>query len=116
MLLYPHSGIQPATGTFGLLGLWGFARYLFYPKGKMSEILDEREMGIIRQAKATAFGVFWVFFIGSSMITWSLHSDGNITVPAYILPLIVLSAGILVVFVLSVTMLVLSRIGIKHAE
>jgi hypothetical protein len=113
-LAYPHIGGQPASAAFALLGLLGFAPYL--PKGKVSETLDERERGISRRAKATAFGVFWAIFIISFMLVWSLNFGGNITVPADFLPLVVLTAGMLFTLAYSITVLALSRIGIKNAE
>jgi hypothetical protein len=115
-LAYSYIGIQAASSCFALLALLAAPPSLFYPKGKMSEILDERERGIARRAKATAFGVFWVIFISSFMLVWSLNFGSNITLPADFLPLVVLFAGILFILTYSITMLVLSRTGIKHAE
>jgi hypothetical protein len=116
MLLYPRIGIHPATGAFGLLGFLGVAPFLFYPKNvKISKILDEREREIARRAKDAAFSIFWIFFISLFLLVTFLHSGDNITVPADFLPLVVLSAWMLVVLVQSIVMLVLSKKGLIHA-
>ncbi len=115
-LAYPHIGVLPAIGCFGLCGLWGLASFLFYPKGKMSAVLDEREKAITRRAWQAGHGIFWLLFVGSFMFAWHFHRGGNIAVSADILPAIVGGAFVLVVLVQSIAMLVLCRMGLRHAE
>ncbi|MDD5705762.1 MAG: hypothetical protein PHR35_07535 [Kiritimatiellae bacterium] len=115
-LARPYVGVLPATGCFGLCGLWGFGPHVFYRKGKMGPSLDERESAIMRRAWQAGHGVFWLLFVSSFMLAWSFHRNGNVTVPAEYLPLMVFAAMILVVLVQSLAMLILCKTGLKNAE
>ena len=106
----PHVGLLPATGCFGLVGFCGLGGR-FYRKSKM----DERELKIQRMAWAWAHGVFWLLFVGVTMITWWRHQGGTITLSANNLPPLLVGGGMItVILVESIAMLVLCRRGVLH--
>lgn len=104
-----------AVACFALCGLWGIGGFLFYPKGKWKEVLDERERAILRYSWMTGHGSFWGLFVAGIMITFGLNRGKILTIRADDLPLLVFGGMIAVTLVQSVAMLVLSRMRLKHA-
>jgi hypothetical protein len=108
-LVAPHVGLLRATACFGLVGFCGLGG-LFYRGSK----LDERESKIRQTAGIWGHGVFWLLFVGGTMLTWGRHQGGTITIPADNLPLLVFGGVTVVVLVESIAMLVLCKRGILH--
>ncbi len=113
-VLVPVLGPRPAIAGMGLCGLWGLGGFLFYPRGRIVDILDERDLSIQRRATRIAHGTFWMLFVATCMLTWHFKRGG--TVPADILPLMVGAGMVVVIVVGSIATLVLYRRGIADAE
>jgi len=109
----PHIGVLPATGCFGILGLWGFGP-AFYRKDRAGVNLDERELAIQRRAYTAGYSVFWVLFVAFIMFTWHRHRGGVITIPSDNLPLFVFGGMAVLIMTESITMLILSKRSILH--
>ncbi|MFH0908213.1 MAG: hypothetical protein V1929_05585 [bacterium] len=115
-IAYPRIGLLPATGCIGLCGLWGLTPRLFYPKGNLYAFLDEREQVIMRRSLQNGHAVFWALYFLSGMLAWTLHRGSDITIPADALIPLVVGSLIVVEVVRSISVLILSKTGLNHAE
>ncbi len=110
----PILGLRGAVGAMGICGVWGLGVFIFYPRGKLTDILDERDLSIQRRATRIAHGTFWLLFVGTCMLTWKLRRGG--TIPVDILPMMVGLGLIVIVVVGSIATLILYRRGVPDAE
>jgi dipeptide/tripeptide permease len=104
------AGFLPATGCFGLSGFFAMSYRIKREKA------DERERAILSRAVMVAHGIFWVVFVGASMLPWYLHRGGNVTVSSETFPVLVFMGWMLIVLVKSVSIVVLCKTGIRNAE
>lgn len=105
----------PATGVFGLCGLWGLDSLFFRPRRDGLPITDERDQAIQLRAWGAAMGTFWVLFVLAGVGSWAvmryaLHMQ-QVTVPVELFPGIVLAAMIVIFPVQSVVILHVYRTG-----
>jgi hypothetical protein len=106
ILNYKHGmpTAKSGLGVLGFLGLLGLSNIIFRPRKNKVEF-DERDVLIQKRSTTLAYSVFWVIFVLGSMIAWSIiGSESRISVN--VLPLMVISAAILVVTIQSVAILV----------
>jgi hypothetical protein len=106
ILNYKHGmpTAKSGLGFLGFLGLLGLSNIIFRPKKDKVEF-DERDVSIQKMSTMLAYSAFWVIFVLGSMIAWGIIGTGNL-IPVDVLPLMVLSAAILVTTVQSVAILV----------
>ena len=78
-LLYPILG-RAALGGLGLLGFLGLAP-MFYRKRRGQVIADERDNLIRIRSMILAYSVFWLAFVGSTMLSFVVYGfDGAVPV------------------------------------
>jgi len=101
---YGMPAARSGLGILGFLGLLGLTEIIFRPKREKNEF-DERDALIQKRSTLLAYSAFWVIFVLGSMTAWGIIGpEGHISVN--VLPLMVGSAGILVISVRSVAILV----------
>lgn len=80
LLLYPILG-RGALGGLGLLGLLGLAP-IFYCKRRGQVVADERDNLIRIRSMILAYSIFWVAFVGSTVLSFVVYGfDGAVPVP-----------------------------------
>ena len=97
---------ERSMAAFGLLGLLGFSQFFYLPRKRDSQIVsDERDQSIQLRTMLTAYTVFWVVFVGSSIAVWAIYrSEGFI--PVHILPIFPLVGFMILTLVQSIMTLV----------
>lgn len=94
-----------AFAGFAVVGICGLVDVIF-----RKEPGDERDALIERRATFGAHGLFWLYFVGFAMISWSIHMyRGEETISIHVLPFFVMSGMIVVIVIRSVIVLVLYR-------
>jgi len=105
-------GPLPATGTFGLLGLFGFLHLLPYRKKGKEVIWDERDTRIFDYANKVAFGTVWLSFTFLLVGVWTVvyGYEGHSTVSIHFLPNILMIGLIVVMTARAVAIVVQYRL------
>ncbi|OGJ89554.1 MAG: hypothetical protein A2487_14560 [Candidatus Raymondbacteria bacterium RifOxyC12_full_50_8] len=96
--------------------LWALLFVVHFFAFRGPNTYDERDALIIRKSKRIAFGVFWVLLVGSSMVFWTFHRNGTITVQADIVPSMISFGTIVIVCAESVATLLLYQIPLKSGR
>jgi len=103
----PFLGYKAAFGTFGILGLAGFAPLFGLKERQAGQVcFDERDQMIGRTASLAGFASAWVVFVAACMAPFFAKGPDG-TIPVTVMPMVACLCMVVLMGVRSLTVVVL---------